>query len=110
MATRLRRGQVVNYWPGFVDALTSLLLVIIFLLSMFMLAQFFLGQEILGKDTALSRLNSQIAELTELLNLERSSNEDATSNLAALQATLGTMTAELDASVLIENLWAEAVE
>ena len=92
--SRARRSQVTNYWPGFVDALSSLLLVIIFLLSLFMLTQFFLGQEIQGKDTAMSRLNSQIAELTELLNLERTSNEDATSDLAALQATLGTMTAE----------------
>ena len=94
--SRSRRSQVTNYWPGFVDALSSLLLVIIFLLSLFMLTQFFLGQEIQGKDTAMSRLNSQIAELTELLNLERTSNEDATSDLAALQATLGTMTAERD--------------
>ena len=59
---RSRRSQVTNYWPGFVDALSSLLLVIIFLLSPFMLTQFFLGQEIQGKDTAMSRLNSQIAE------------------------------------------------
>src|SRR5687767_3360997 len=92
--SRSRRSQVTNYWPGFVDALSSLLLVIIFLLSLFMLTQFFLSQEIQGKDTAMSRLNSQIAELTELLNLERSTNEEATSDLAALQATLGTMTAE----------------
>ena len=94
--SRSRRSQVTNYWPGFVDALSSLLLVIIFLLSLFMLTQFFLGQEIQGKDTAMSRLNSQIAELTELLNLERSTNEEVTSDLVALQATLGTMTAERD--------------
>jgi chemotaxis protein MotB len=94
--SRSRRSQVTNYWPGFVDALSSLLLVIIFLLSIFMLAQFFLGQEIQGKDTAMSRLNSQIAELTELLNLERSSNEDITGDLVALQATLGATTAERD--------------
>ena len=66
VSSRSRRSQVTNYWPGFVDALSSLLLVIIFMLSLFMLSQFFLGQEILGKDTAMSRLNSQIAELTEL--------------------------------------------
>jgi chemotaxis protein MotB len=94
--SRSRRSQVTNYWPGFVDALSSLLLVIIFLLSIFMLTQFFLGQEIQGKDTAMSRLNSQIAELTELLNLERSSNEDITGDLTALQATLGATTAERD--------------
>ncbi len=94
--SRSRRSEVTNYWPGFVDALSSLLLVIIFLLSIFMLTQFFLGQEIQGKDTAMTRLNSQIAELTELLNLERSSNEDVTSDLTALQATLGATTVERD--------------
>jgi chemotaxis protein MotB len=95
--SRTRRSQVTNYWPGFVDALSSLLLVIIFLLSLFMLTQFFLGQEIEGKDTAMSRLNSQIAELTELLQLERTSNADLTSDLTALQATLGATSAERDA-------------
>jgi chemotaxis protein MotB len=94
--SRSRRSQVTNYWPGFVDALSSLLLVIIFLLSLFMLTQFFLGQEIQGKDTAMSRLNSQIAELTDLLQLERTSNSDLTGNLAALQATLGATTAARD--------------
>lgn len=95
-SSRSRRSQVTNYWPGFVDALSSLLLVIIFLLSLFMLTQFFLGQEIQGKDTAMSRLNSQIAELTELLQLERTNNTDLTSDLSTLQATLGTMSAERD--------------
>jgi chemotaxis protein MotB len=85
---RSRRSQVTNYWPGFVDALSSLLLVIIFLLSLFMLVQFFLSQEILGKDTAMSRLNSQIAELTELLQLERASADDLETQLSALTATL----------------------
>ena len=94
--SRSRRSQVTNYWPGFVDALSSLLLVIIFLLSLFMLTQFFLGQEIQGKDTAMSRLNSQIAELTDLLQLERSNNTDLQSDLSALQATLATTTAARD--------------
>ena len=94
--SRSRRSQVTNYWPGFVDALSSLLLVIIFLLSLFMLTQFFLGQEIQGKDTAMSKLNSQIAELTDLLQMERSNNTDLTGNLATLQATLATTTADRD--------------
>src|SRR6187549_3272008 len=94
--SRSRRSQVTNYWPGFVDALSSLLLVIIFLLSLFMLTQFFLGQEIQGKDTAMSRLNSQIAELTDLLQLERSNSADAANDLAALQATLAATAGERD--------------
>jgi len=95
--SRSRRSQATNYWPGFVDALSSLLLVIIFLLSLFMLTQFFLGQEIQGKDTAMSRLNSQIAELTELLQLERGNSAELSTDLSTLQATLGSMTAERDA-------------
>lgn len=70
--TRMRRRETrTDYWPGFVDAMASLLLVIIFLLSVFVLAQFFLGQELSGRDTVLNRLNAQISELTELLALER---------------------------------------
>src|ERR1051325_3832798 len=91
---RARRSQVTNYWPGFVDALSSLLLVIIFMLSLFMLTQFFLGQELQGRDTALSRLNSQIAELTDLLQLERANSDDLTSQLASLTATLAGAEAE----------------
>src|SRR3569832_2697521 len=94
--SRMRRARETNYWPGFVDALSSLLLVIIFHLSLFMLTQFFLGQEIQGKDTAMTRLNSQIAELTDLLQMERSNNTDLTGNLAALQATLATTPDERD--------------
>ena len=90
-----RRNQV-DFWPGFVDAMSSLLLVIIFLLSLFMLAQFFLAQEILGKDTALTRLNSQIAELTDLLQLERGNGEDLESTIASLSATLSGAQAERD--------------
>lgn len=91
---RSRRSKTANYWPGFVDALSSLLLVIIFLLSLFMLAQFFLNQEILGRDTALSRLNMQIAELTELLQLERANSTDLESTIAGLTATLSSVEAE----------------
>ena len=70
--TRMRRRDGrTDYWPGFVDAMASLLLVIIFLLSIFVLAQFFLGQQLSGRDTVLNRLNAQISELTELLALER---------------------------------------
>jgi len=95
-STRSRRSQVTNYWPGFVDALSSLLLVIIFLLSLFMLSQFFLGQEISGKDTAMTRLNAQIAELTELLQLEKVNSSDLESTIATLSATLTSATSERD--------------
>jgi chemotaxis protein MotB len=85
---RGRRIESVNYWPGFVDALSTMLLVIIFLLSVFMLAQFFLSREVTGKDTALAKLNHQIEELTNLLAMERTARNDAQSSLGALSATL----------------------
>src|SRR6476620_1344486 len=94
--SRSRRSQVTNYWPGFVDALSSLLLVIIFLLSLFMLSQFFLGQEISGKDTAMSRLNAQLAELTELLQLEKSNSGDLEATIATLSSSNSSATTERD--------------
>jgi len=83
-----RRENRVDYWPGFVDALSTLLLAIMFLLSVFVLAQFLLSQEISGKDTVLNRLNSQINELTSLLALERSNKQDLNDNLLSLQSSL----------------------
>ena len=85
-ARRAQRG--IDYWPGFVDALSTMLLVIIFLLSVFMLSQFFLSREVTGKDTALTRLNRQIEELTQLLSLERLGKNDNAASLNALTATL----------------------
>ncbi len=94
---RGRSTERPSFWPGYVDALSSLLLVIIFLLSLFMIAQFFLNQEILGRDTALQRLNAQIAELTELLQLERANAEDLELTISSLSATLAGTEAERDA-------------
>lgn len=91
-----RRSGAVDYWPGFVDAMATLLLVIIFLLSIFMLAQFFLSQEITGRDTVLNRLNQQIAELTELLALERATGQELESRLATLTSNLESARAEQD--------------
>jgi len=87
---RARRGRYqANYWPGFVDMLSTLLLVVTFLMSLFMLTNYFVSQAASGKDTMLSRLNRQLSELTELLALERSKKESVEDNLQALQATLG---------------------
>ena len=80
--SRGRRIESVNYWPGFVDALSTMLLVIIFLLSVFMLAQFFLSREVTGKDTALAKLNHQIEELTSLLAMERSQKSEDQTKIA----------------------------
>ena len=93
--SRARRGgRGFDYWPGFVDALSTMLLVMIFLLSVFMLAQFFLSRDLSGKDAALTRLNRQIEELTSLLALERGKGSDSQASLSALSASLESAEAE----------------
>lgn len=90
MALGRNRNQhrTLDYWPGFVDALSTLLLAIVFVLSIFVLGQFFLAQEISGRDSALERLNRQIAEMTDLLALERSNRRTSENSLLSLQSTL----------------------
>jgi chemotaxis protein MotB len=94
---RARRGDSgMNYWPGFVDALSTLILSIIFILTVFVVVQFYLQQEVAGKDTALTRLNAQIAQLTELLSLEKSGKTDLQDQLAQLTASLAAAESERD--------------
>lgn len=93
---RSRRERGVDYWPGFVDALSTLLLGIIFLLSIFAVVQFYLSQEVTGKDTALQRLTAQIAQLTDLLNLERSGRADLEALLGTVRSNLSATEAERD--------------
>ncbi len=93
---RRGRERTIDYWPGFVDALSTLLLVFIFLLSVFMITQFFLTQEMSGKDNVLQRLQAQIRQLTELLSLERASSQTAEGELSALRASLAAVEAERD--------------
>jgi chemotaxis protein MotB len=88
LARARRSFRTVDYWPGFVDALSTMLLMFTFLLSVFVLAQFFLSRDVTGKDTALQRLNRQIEELTSLLALERSAKSDAQASLSSLTVTL----------------------
>jgi len=82
------RQRDTNIWPGFVDALATLLMVIIFLLMIFVLAQFFLGQALSGRDQALVKLQSQVSELAELLSLERRNADDLRNNIAQLSGEL----------------------
>jgi len=93
---RSRRERNVDYWPGFVDALSTLLLGIIFLLSIFAVVQFYLSQEVTGKDTALQRLTAQIAQLTDLLALERSSRSELEALLGTVRSNLAATEAERD--------------
>lgn len=89
-----RQNRQVDYWPGFVDALSTLLLAIMFLLTVFVLAQFLLSREVSDKDDVLARLNSQINELTQLLSLERGNAQDLQDTIANLQASLSSAESE----------------
>jgi chemotaxis protein MotB len=93
---RTRRDSGMNYWPGFVDALSTLVLSVIFLLTVFMVAQFYLSQEVAGKDTALDRLNAQIARLSQLLSLERTGKLNLEDEVAQLRASLSAAQTERD--------------
>jgi chemotaxis protein MotB len=105
MASRTRRtASSVDIWPGFVDALASLLLVLIFLLVVFVLSEFFLSRALSGRDEALDRLNQQVAELADLLSLEKQANIQLRGDITQLAAQLQTSTAARD--VLASNLTA----
>src|SRR5271165_6545885 len=93
---RARRDGGMNYWPGFVDALSTLILGIIFLLSVFVVVQFYLTQEVSGKDTALNRLNAQIAQLSELLSLEKTGKLSLEEQLAQIRSSLSSAEGERD--------------
>src|SRR6186997_2513980 len=93
---RARRERGIDYWPGFVDALSTLILGIVFLLSVFVIVQFFLSQEVTGKDTALQRLNAQLAQLTEMLSLEKVGKSNLEDTLASLRANLAASESDRD--------------
>jgi chemotaxis protein MotB len=93
---RARRERTVEYWPGFVDALSTLVLGIVFLLSTFVVVQFYLSQEVTGKDVALARLNAQIAELTELLSMEKTGKATLEETLMTLRASLAAAEGDRD--------------
>src|SRR5260370_37785610 len=94
---RPRRNETgFNYWPGFVDALSTLVLSIVFLLSVFLVVQFFLSQEVTGKDKALEQLNAKIAQLNDLLSLEKLAGLNLNDQLSQARAGLVSVEAERD--------------
>jgi chemotaxis protein MotB len=97
-----RRQAGINYWPGFVDALAALLVVVVFLVMVFALAQFFLSDALSGRDEALTKLNRQISELARMLDLERSANTDLRLSVSQLSAQLQSSISERE--VLIARL------
>ena len=98
-----RNQHRTDIWPGFVDALAALLMVIIFLLMVFVIAQFFLNDALTGRDEALERLQVQVSDLADLLSLERQANEE-------LRASTAKLSDELQASISISDGLKKQVE
>ncbi len=101
---RRRRGGEANIWPGFVDGLSTLLLVLMFVLSIFVVAQFYLGEkltsvkdELASKDSELARLTARINELAEQLGLAQSEKEQLQQQLLALETTIAEKEAQIAA-------------
>ena len=107
---RSRARSATNTWPGFVDALAGLLLAFIFLLVVFVLYQFFLRDLLSDQDAALDRLNREIAELGDLLSLERQASADLRLDMAQLSASLQSSTAARDELVLALQVQAERAD
>ncbi|MCZ6844947.1 MAG: chemotaxis protein, partial [Alphaproteobacteria bacterium] len=94
-----RRYSSVNYWPGFVDALAALLVVVVFLIMVFALAQIFLSDALSGRDSVLEQLSSELDELAQMLDLERNANSELRISVAQLSSQLQTSVSERDALV-----------
>lgn len=91
-----RRRRAIDFWPGFVDALSALLMVLVFVLMIFTIGQFVLSDALSGRDKALAALNSELAELARTLSLEQSAKQTALSHAEELSASLASTRAERD--------------
>lgn len=98
-----RSRRPFDIWPGFVDALASLLLVIIFVLLVFALAQFFLSESLSGRDAALRALQGRMADLAEVLALERKTKDE-------LSKEVGRLTVELQSSLALRRSLEEQLQ
>ncbi len=96
--SRHRHRSTINIWPGFVDALSQLVMVIVFVLLVFTAGQFYLTDALSGRDAALKQLTAQLNQLTEVLNLEKGSNADLKLNLSKLNQDLQATEAQRDAA------------
>ncbi|MEM8790144.1 MAG: peptidoglycan -binding protein [Pseudomonadota bacterium] len=96
LARRSGHRFEANIWPGFVDAMTALLLILIFVVSIFMIVQFSLRETITGQSQRLNDLNAQLLSLTDVLALERTRSAELESDLGTARASLLNEQAETD--------------
>ena len=106
MTTRSLRNRLqenTNIWPGFVDVLATLLIVIIFILMVFTVSQIYLSDAISGRDKALVDLRNKINELSKILSIEKSSKEKALTELSQTQEELGITSKSLESQELLSG-------
>ena len=94
---RLARRRPLDFWPGFVDALASLLMVMVFVILIFVIGQFVLADAVSGRDRALAQLNTELAALAKTLSLEQTARERAEVKVGELSASLTAAQRESDA-------------
>jgi chemotaxis protein MotB len=97
MALASRRRRSMEAWPGYVDVLSTLLMVIVFVLMIFVVAQLYLSQALTGKDQTLAKLSQQLNELSEMLSMERGNSQQLKVQLSQLSSALTKSTQERDA-------------
>jgi chemotaxis protein MotB len=84
--SRRSRPSSINIWPGFVDALAQLLMVIIFVLLVFTVGQFYLSGAVSDRDLEIKKLTQQLNQLTDMLSLEKRASDELRLNVATLGA------------------------
>lgn len=97
MTSLARRRRGIDFWPGFVDALSSLLMVLVFMLLIFTIGQFVLSDALSGRDRALAQLNAELAQLAKTLSMEQDAKAVAMKQADELSASLATASGERDA-------------
>lgn len=97
MTSPARRRRGIDFWPGFVDALSSLLMVLVFMLLIFTIGQFVLSDALSGRDKALAQLNAELAQLAKTLSMEQVAKAAAMNRVDELSASLATAAGERDA-------------
>jgi chemotaxis protein MotB len=96
LASRRSRRSSIDIWPGFVDALAQLLMVIIFILLVFTAGQFYLSEALSGRDAALKQLQAQVSQLSQLLSSAQEANTKLRADTVQLNAQLASMKIERD--------------
>ena len=112
-SSRRRAGGADYTWPGYVDALTTLLMVLIFLLSIFSVAQFTLSDALTNRDSAIDQLNKQVGDLASLLSVEKQAGQKLQKEIEQLSLQFQQARAErdrLDANLAAERKSTDALK